>query len=134
MAQLDPDCLVFPDESRIDTRLTRTHARAANGKRAPGAVPWGHWQRLTVLVPLALDGVLACLSIAATTGTAVLQTFVGQVLVPALRDRPDAVVIMNNIAAHKADAVGDALRAASIDNRYSYGLTRATRGEQRSPR
>jgi hypothetical protein len=28
-------------------------------------VPWGHWKRLTVLGALALDGVVAAMSIAA---------------------------------------------------------------------
>ena len=49
LAQIDPSRLVFLDESGIDTRLTRTPARAARGKRAHGTVPWGHWKRLTVL-------------------------------------------------------------------------------------
>ena len=63
--------MVFLDESGIDTRLTRSHARAVRGERAVGKVPWGHWQRLTVLGALGLDGVTASMSIAAATNTAV---------------------------------------------------------------
>ena len=118
LARIDPDRLVFLDESGIDTRLTRTHARAAKGERAPGRVPWGHWKRLTVVGALARDGVLACMSITAATSTAVFQAFVEQVLAPALRDRPNAVVVMDNLAAHKAEAVRKALDAAGIDHRY----------------
>ncbi|HEX6011785.1 MAG TPA: IS630 family transposase [Geminicoccaceae bacterium] len=119
MAEVDPRRLVFLDESGLDTRLTRTHARAAKGKRAPGAVPCDHWKRLTVIGALAREGVVvACMSIAAATNTAVFLAFIEQVLAPALRDRPDAVVVMDNLAAHKADAVRDALSAAGIDHRY----------------
>ena len=118
LAEVDPDRLVFLDESGIDTRLTRTHARAARGKRALGTVPWGHWKRLTVIGALARDGVVACMSVAAATSTAVFQAFVEQVLAPALRDRPDAIVVMDNLAAHKAEAVRDALEAARIEYRY----------------
>jgi transposase len=83
-----------------------------------GTVPWGHWQRLTVLGALARDGVVACMSIAAATSTAVFKAFVEQVLAPALRDRPDAIVVMDNLAAHKAEAVQKALVEAGIAYRY----------------
>jgi transposase len=118
LAEVDPARLVFLDESGIDTRLTRAYARAARGERAPGKVPWGHWKRLTVIGALACDGVVACMSIAAATSTAVFRAFVEQVLAPALRNRPDAIVVMDNLAAHKAEAVRQALTAARIDHRY----------------
>jgi len=119
LAGIDPGRLVFVDETGIDTRMARTHARAARGRRAPGKVPWGRWERLTVVGALALDGgVIASMSIAAATGTAVFLAFVEQVLAPALRDRPDAIVIMDNLPAHKAEAVRDALDRAGLRHRH----------------
>ena len=118
MATLDPRRLIFLDESGIDTRMTRAHARALRGRRAPGKVPWGHRQRLTVIGALALDGVVAAMSIAAATGTAVFLAFIEQALVPALRGRPGAVVVMDNLPAHKAERVRNALEAAKISYRY----------------
>jgi hypothetical protein len=110
LAGVGPERLVLLDESGVDTRLARTHARATKGgQRAPGKVPWGHWRRLTVLGALATtEGVLAAMSIAAATNTRVFLAFVEQVLIPALRQRPDAIVVMDNLAAHKAAAVQDA--------------------------
>ena len=90
-AGLDPARLVFLDESGIDTRLTRTHARAPRGRRAHGRVPGGHWRRLTLIGALALDGVCATMTVAAATATAVFRAFVTEVLVPALRRRPGAI-------------------------------------------
>jgi transposase len=110
--------LVFLDESGIDTRMIRTHARAPRGTRAAGQVHWGHWRRLTVIGALARDGLCACMSIAAATSTPVFQAFVEQVLAPALRDRPNAILVMDNLAAHKAEAVRKALAAAGIAYRY----------------
>ena len=52
------------------------------------------------------------MSIAAATSAAVFEALVEQVLAPALRDRPDAIVVMDNLAAHKAAAVRGALAAA----------------------
>jgi transposase len=118
LAGVDPGRLIFVDETGIDTRMTRAHARAARGRRAPGKVPRGRWERLTVIGALGLDGMLASMSVAAATGTAVFLAFVEQALAPALRARPDAVVVMDNLAAHKAEAVREALDRAGLGHRY----------------
>ena len=44
--------------------------------------------------------------------------FIEQVLVPALKCRPDAIVVMDNLAAHRATVVQAALAAAGITYRY----------------
>jgi transposase len=118
LAGIDPGRLIFLDETGIDTRMTRAYARAERGRRAPGKVPWGHWQRLTIIGALALDGVVAAMSVAAATSTAVFLAFVEQVLVPALRDRPDVIVVMDNLPAHKAELVRTALDRAGLSHRY----------------
>jgi transposase len=48
----------------------------------------------------------------------VFLAFVEQVLIPALRDRPDAIVVLDNLPAHKAERVRAALQAAGIAYRY----------------
>jgi transposase len=118
LAGIDPERLVFVDQTGIDTRMTRARGRATRGQRATGRVPWGRRERLTVVGALALDGVVAAMSVAAATGTTVFVAFVEQVLAPALRDRPDAVVVLDNLAAHKAEAVRDALDRAGLGHRY----------------
>ena len=109
---------MFLDESGIDTRMTRAYARAAPGERAVGTVPWGQWERLTVLGALSLEGVVASMSIAAATTGAVFLAFIEQVLIPALRGRPGTMVVMANLGAHKAERVRRALEAAKIAYRY----------------
>ncbi|HET6522759.1 MAG TPA: IS630 family transposase [Geminicoccaceae bacterium] len=118
MTQLDPRRLIFLDESGIDTRMTSSHARAAPGQRAVGTVPGGHWERLTVIGALGLDGVVASMSIAAATSTLVFLAFVEQALLPALRGRSDVVVVMDNLAAPKAERVRNAFEAAKVPYRY----------------
>jgi transposase len=83
-----------------------------------GRVPCGRWERLTVIGALAHDGVVAAMSIAGATSTAVFLAFVERVLVPALRERPDAIVVMDNLAAHKAEAVRQALDRAGLAHRH----------------
>jgi len=118
LAGVDPARLVFIDETGIDTRMTRAYARAARGQRATGKLPWGRWERLTVLGALALDGIVASRGVAAATGTAVFLAFAEEVLIPALRDRPDALVVMDNLGAHKAEKVREALDRAGLGHRY----------------
>jgi transposase len=115
---IDPRRLVFIDESGIDTRMTPAYGRARRGQRAVGKVPQGSWERLTVIGALALEGMVATMSIAAATSTAVFLAFAEQVLVPALRERPDTILVMDNLPAHKAQAVRGALDRAGLAHRY----------------
>jgi len=98
--------------------MSRAHARAAGGGRAIGKVPCGRWRRLTVLGALATEGVLGAMSVGAATSARVFLAFVEQVLIPALQRRPDAIVVMDNLAAHKAAPVRRAFEAAGISYRY----------------
>jgi transposase len=98
--------------------MARAYARAPRGRRAAGAVPCGRWRRLTALGALALDGITGVMSVGAATSSAVLLASVEKVLIPALRQRPDAVVVMDNLAARKAGPVQAAFRAAGIAYRY----------------
>jgi transposase len=118
MGQVDPDRLVFLDESGLDTRLTRAYARAPGGQRAIGRVPGGNWRRLTILGALARTGLVAVMTVAAATSTAVFLAFIEMVLIPLLHARPGAMLVMDNLAPHKAASVRAALRQAGLEHRY----------------
>jgi transposase len=118
MGAVDPGRLVFLDESGLDTRLTRAYARAPRGRRALGRIPGGHWRRLTILGAIARDGLVAAMTVAAATSTAVFLAFLEGVLIPALRDRPESIVVMDNLAPHKAAATRAALDRAGLGHRY----------------
>jgi hypothetical protein len=46
-AGLDPDRLVFLDETWAKTNMTRPRGRARRGTRLIAAVPYGHWKTTT---------------------------------------------------------------------------------------
>ena len=103
MSELPVERLVFLDESGVTTKMARTHARAPRGQRAYGSIPLGSWQRLTVLGALACEGLIASMSIEASTSTTVLLAYLEQVLVPKLRQvKPDAILVMDNLRPHHA--------------------------------
>jgi hypothetical protein len=60
------------------------------------------WDRVTILGALGLEGILGAMSLAAATDGAVFHTYLEQVLLPELRRvKPGAVLIMDNLNAHK---------------------------------
>ena len=90
LAGIAPERLVFLDESGLDTRLTRPHARAPRGERARGHAPWKR-RRVTLIAALGLGGIVARMTVAAATDAAVFLAFIEGVLAPALKRRPEAV-------------------------------------------
>lgn len=119
LAAIDPKRLVFIDESAALTNLVRTHARSPRGERAWGTAPCGHRTRLTVLGALSTEGIVGAMSIEAATSGAVFHAYLEQVLLPELkRSKPDAVIVMDNLSAHKAAAVRDLLKRSGFTCRY----------------
>ena len=118
MAAVDPSRLVFLDESGILTNMTRRYARAPVGERACGDAPVT-WKRLTVLGALGLDGVVAATTVTTGTTSPVFLDFLQATVLPVLRERkPDAILVMDNLSAHKNQAVKDAIAAAGLGLRY----------------
>jgi transposase len=118
MAAVDPGRLVFLDESGILTNMTRRYARAPVGQRACGEAPV-NWKRLTVLGALSLDGVVAMTTVPTGTTIPVFLDFLQATVLPVLREcQPDAILVMDNLSAHKNQAVKDAIAAAGLTVRY----------------
>jgi transposase len=109
IAGIDADRLVFVDESGAKTSMTRTYGRAPVGERVQGAVP-GRWDSVTLICALRLSGVTAPVVFQGATDTPAFQSYVEQVLVPALK--PEDVVIWDNLQPHKAQAVMAAVERA----------------------
>jgi len=108
-AGIDPEHLVFVDETGTNTAMTRTHGRAPEGERVQGAVP-GFWTTLTLIRGLRLSGVTAPLVFQGATNTATFETYVENSLVPQLR--PGDVVIWDNLKPHKVKSVVKAVKQA----------------------
>jgi transposase len=68
------------------------------------------WESVTVIAAMGLDGVRAPFAFSGGTDAATFQTYVDQVLVPALR--PGDVVIFDNLAAHLRPEVAEAIERA----------------------
>jgi transposase len=114
-----PERLVFLDECGVLTNMARLYGRSPRGTRAPGSVPCGRWERLSVLGALGQNGMVASMSIQAATDGAVFCAYLEQVLLPELqRTRPDAVIVMDNLGAHKTPEVRAFLGRSGFLYRY----------------
>jgi transposase len=107
--QIEPKCLVFVDETGVTTAMTPTHARSPRGERAFGSAP-ASWESVTVIAALGQDGVRAPLAFPGATDTATFQTYIEQVLVPALH--AGDVVVLDNLKPHLAAGVTAAIEGA----------------------
>jgi transposase len=107
---LDPDRLVFVDETGATTKMARLRGRAPRGERCRAAIPHGHWKTTTFVAGLRCTGMTAPMVLDGPMNGPAFLAYVEQVLVPTLR--PGDVVIMDNLAPHKAVAVRKAIEAA----------------------
>ena len=116
---ISPERLVFIDETAALTNLVRLYGRSPRGERAFGSAPCGHWTRVSVIGALGPTGILAAMSLEAATSGAVFCAYLEQVLLPELRRaKPDAVIVMDNLSAHKTAAVRALLDASGFTSRY----------------
>ena len=110
-AQIDPNRLVFIDETWAKTNMTPTRGWAAVGQRLMAKVPFGRWTTSTFLAALRVDAITAPCVIDGPINGETFLAYVEQVLVPALR--PGDIVIMDNLGSHKGVAVRRAIRSAN---------------------
>jgi transposase len=107
---LEPARLVFIDETALSTKMARLRGRAPRGERCRAGVPHGHWKTTTFTGGLRLSGMTAPFVYDGAMNSAVFLAYVEQVLVPTLTSGD--VVVMDNLAAHKAAGVRDAIERA----------------------
>jgi len=106
-----PRRLVFLDESGAKTNMTRLYGRSRVGDRCNFHQAHGHWKTTTMISAVRVDRVVERATVL-FDGAMNSVTFLGYVetcLAPSL-ERGD-VVVMDNLAAHKAAGVEEAIEA-----------------------
>jgi len=108
-AGLDPDRLVFIDETWAKTNMTRPRGRALCGTRLIASVPYGHWKTTTFLAGLRTTGLTAPLVIDGPINGELFLAYVRQQLAPTLR--AGDMVVMDNLSSHKRRGVREAIES-----------------------
>jgi transposase len=108
--QIEPERLVFIDETWTKTNMAPLRGWAARGARLIAKVPHGHWKTLTFVAALRHDRIEAPFVLDGPINGECFKTYVEKVLVPTLA--PGDLVILDNLGSHKGKAIRRAIRAA----------------------
>jgi transposase len=100
---------VFLDETGVLLGLTRTHARSQRGTRSYAVQPFDRGKEVTVIGAISLKRVVALMTMNNSMGTQAFEVFLEKCLVPQLWS--GAVVVMDNLPAHKIDSIKPMIEA-----------------------
>lgn len=109
LAAVDPNHLVFVDETGTTTAMGRTYGRALEGERVQASAP-GAWKNVTLISGLRTSGVVAPIALPGATDRAAFETSVEKALVPDLQ--AGDVVVWDNLSPHKSATAVAAIEAA----------------------
>src|SRR5262247_3289170 len=112
----DPARLVFVDETAANTKMVRLSGRCPRGERLIGRVPQGHWKTITFVAALRRNGMRAPCTVDGSMNGARFLAYVEQCLAPILK-RKD-IVMIDNLPAHKAAGIREAIEARGATLRY----------------
>jgi hypothetical protein len=104
---LDPERLVFIDETWASTNMARTHGRCRRGERLRVGIPHGHWKTTTFVAGLTTRGMIAPFVLDGPINRLAFETYAERVLVPELRQGD--VVVMDNLSSHKGQKVRESI-------------------------
>jgi transposase len=107
IAALDSARCKVIDESGVNLAMTRLYGRAPPGERVVSTVPQNYGPNVTMLAALGSQAVEAVMTIDGATDAEGFRVYVEQVLRPTLR--PGEIVIMDNLRAHKAAGIREAI-------------------------
>lgn len=113
---LDPQRLIFIDESGLSTKMARLRGWAPKGERCRAAIPHGHWKTITFVGGLTLKGFIAPMLLDGPMDGECFRAWVEQMLAPTLRSGD--IVIMDNLPAHKVAGVSQAIEAKGAELFY----------------
>jgi transposase len=113
---LDPERLIFIDESGLSTKMARLRGWARKGERCRASIPHGHWKTITLVGGLTLNGFIAPMLLDGPMDGEAFLAWCEQLLGPALM--PGNIVVMDNLAAHKVAGVREAIEARGAGLRY----------------
>jgi transposase len=95
--------------------MARLYGRSARGSRCVAHVPQGHWKTTTFVGALRCCGMTAPMVLDGPMNGAAFIAYIEQVLVATLR--PGDIVVMDNLPAHKPEAVRRAIEHAGAELR-----------------
>jgi hypothetical protein len=113
---IDQKNLVFLDETGVLLGLSRTHARSERGTRAYAVKPFYRGKKVTVIGAISIKRVVALMTMDNSMDGQAFEVFIEQCLVPQLWS--GAVVVMDNLPAHKVDLITSMIESVGASILY----------------
>ena len=110
---MNPEKLVFIDESGAKTNMTRLYGRAKEGHRDVDNTPSGHWCTTTMISSVRLDGSTACMVVDGSTTKDIFKAYVLHILLPTLKTGD--IVVLDNLSAHKDQDVRNLIESVGAE-------------------
>ena len=104
------------DETGVLLGLTRTHARSQKGTRAYSLNPFYRGAKVTLIGAISIKKVVALMTMNNSMDSKAFELFVEKFLVPELWS--GAVVVMDNLSAHKLDSIVPMIEAVGASVIY----------------
>ncbi|MDA0213510.1 transposase [Desertifilum tharense] len=101
--QIQPENLVFLDETGVFLGLSRTHARSQPGTKVVKLKPFYRSPKVTVIGAISINNVVALMTMNDSMDSRAFAVFIEKCLCPQLW--PGAVVVMDNLPAHKLNSI-----------------------------
>ena len=113
---IDPDSLVFLDETSVKTDITRLRGWCPSGERLVESIPGGHWKTCTLVHAISLNGTRAAMVLDGPLNGPSFTGFCEWLLAPSLN--AGDYVIMDNLSTHKSAAATSAITSAGASAVY----------------
>jgi transposase len=107
--RIEPQRLVFIDETWTKTNMAPLRGWAPRGKRFLAQVPHRRWKTTTFVAALRLDRIEAPWLLEGPIDGESFRAYIERILLPTLR--PGDIVIMDNLGSHKSKAVRELIRS-----------------------
>jgi len=104
---IDPDRLVFLDETGLATDMARLRGWGWGGQRVVDATPCGRWHTNSLVSAIAGDGVVAAMVLDGPIDGDWFTHFCEQLLAPVLP--VDSIVVLDNLGSHKVSGAAAVL-------------------------
>lgn len=115
METVDPNCLVFIDETGIRTNCTPRYGWSKRGEPCIGDAP-GSWKSFSTIGAIRLSGVETATTVEGAFDKELFKEYMEDCLLPSLK-RGD-IVVMDNLSVHKNSFDEDLFKRRGIGIKY----------------
>lgn len=116
ISEVDPEKLVFIDESGVNIGLTRNYGRSQGKTRVKDYVPFNRPVRTTVVSSIRVNGEYAYKIMDGAMNAVSFKDYIASKLLPTLKDGD--IVVMDNLSSHKVEGIKETIESAGATVKY----------------